>query len=169
VSSSFSVVVLFSDISRALYRVLVSTFPEINLLFGRGTSRRAAASDFCGQQSLTVVQDSVKKGGTPSGQRVATQKRLWDKEEEENPDAKTQREEDGKEAKRNFFSRDTARQSLTNIDIEMSGEPSAVPVFTTRTTPVQDPLLVFDPPPKKLDQRVDGQVYIHEDVLFRGL
>jgi hypothetical protein len=31
---------LFSDISRALYRVLVSTFPEFNLLFmGRGTSQ----------------------------------------------------------------------------------------------------------------------------------
>ena len=39
-SSSLSVVVLFSDISRALYRVLVSTFPEINLLLmGRGTSQ----------------------------------------------------------------------------------------------------------------------------------
>jgi hypothetical protein len=32
VSSSLSVVVLFSDISRALYRVVVSTFPEINIL-----------------------------------------------------------------------------------------------------------------------------------------
>jgi hypothetical protein len=39
-TSSLSVVVLFSDISRALYRVLVNTFPEINLLFmGRGTSQ----------------------------------------------------------------------------------------------------------------------------------
>ena len=50
----------------------------------------------------------------------------------------------------------------------MSGEPSATPVFTTRTTPEQDPLLEFDPPPKKLDQRVDGQVYIHEDSLLKG-
>ena len=30
-SSSLSVVVLFTDISRAMYRVLVSTFPEIYL------------------------------------------------------------------------------------------------------------------------------------------
>ena len=82
----------------------------------------------------------MKKGGTPSGQRAATHKRLRDIVEEKNPDAKTQREEDDKEAKRNFFSRDTARQSLSNIDIEMSSEPSATPVFTTRTTPVQDPL-----------------------------
>ena len=110
-----------------------------------------------------------EKGGAPSGQRAATQKRQRDKEEEKNPDAKTQREEDGKEAKRNFSSRDTARQSLPNIDIEMSGEPSAAPVFTTRTTPVNGPLLAFDPPPKKLDQRVDGQVYIHEDGLLKGV
>jgi hypothetical protein len=42
VSSSLSVVVLFSDISRALYRVLVGTFPEFNLLFmGRGTTSQA--------------------------------------------------------------------------------------------------------------------------------
>ena len=103
----------------------------------------------------------MNKGGAPSGQRAATQKRLRDKDEEKNPDAKTQREEDGKEARRNFFSRHTAHQSLPNIDIEMSGEPSAAPVFTTTTTPVQEPLLAFDPPPKKPDQRVDGQVYVH--------
>jgi hypothetical protein len=59
----------------------------------------------------------MNKGGAPSGQRTATQKRLRDKEEEKNPDAKTQREEDVKEAKRNFFSRHTARQSLPNIDV----------------------------------------------------
>ena len=113
----------------------------------------------------------MKKGGSPSGQRAATQKRLWDKEEEKTPDVKTQREweEDVKEAKRNFFSRHTAHQSLPNIEIEMSGEPSATPVFTTRTTPVQEPLLAFDPPPKKPDQRVDGQVYIHEDGLLKGV
>ncbi len=121
----------------------------------------------------------MKKGGTPSGQRAATEKRLRDKEEEknpdartqreENPDAKTQREEDGKEAKRNIFSHDTARQSFPNIDIEMSGEPSGSPVFTTRATPVNGPLLAFDPPPKNLDQRVDGQVYIHEDGLLKGV
>ncbi len=139
-SSSLSVVVLFSDISRALYRVLVSTFPEISHLFGRGTSQAQ-------QHQISVANNrwqscKMKKGGAPSGQRVATQKRLRDKEEEETPDAKTQREEAGKEAKRIFFSRDTARQSLPNIDIEMSGEPSAAPVFTTRTTPVQDPLLI---------------------------
>ena len=87
----------------------------------------------------------MNKGGAPSGQRTATQKRLRDKEEEKNPDAKTQREEDVKEAKRNFFSRHTARQSLPNIDIQMSGEPSAAPVSTTRTTPAQDRLLAFDP------------------------
>jgi hypothetical protein len=81
----------------------------------------------------------MKKGGVPSGQRSATQKRLWDKEEAKIPDTNTQREEDGKEAKRNFFSRDTTRLSLTNIEIEMSGEPSATPVITTRITPVQDP------------------------------
>jgi hypothetical protein len=111
----------------------------------------------------------MKKGGTPSGQRAATQKRLRDIVEEKNPNAKTQKEEDGKEARRNFFSRETPRQSLPNIDIEMSGEPSAAPVFTTRTTPVQEPLLAFDPPPKKPDQRVDGQVYIHEDGLLKGV
>jgi hypothetical protein len=33
----------------------------------------------------------MKKGGAPFGQRAATQKRLRDKEEEENLDAKTQR------------------------------------------------------------------------------
>ena len=58
---------------------------------------------------------------------------------------------------------------MPNIDIEMSGEPSAAPVFTTTTTPVQEPLLAFDPPPKKPDQRVDGQVYIHEDGLLKGV
>ncbi len=99
----------------------------------------------------------------------AAQKRLRDIAEEKNPDVKIQREEDGKEVKRNFFSRDTTRQSLTNIDIEMSSEPSATPVFTTRTTPVQDPLLALDTPPKKLDQRVDGQVFIHEDGLLKGV
>ena len=149
-SSSLSVVVLFSDISRALYRVLVSTFPEINLLFmGRGTSQAQ-------QHHISVTKNrwqscKMNKGGAPSGQRAATQKRLRDKEEEENPDAKTQREEVDKEAKRNFFSRHTAHQSLPNIDIEMSGEPSATPVFTTTTTPVQDPLLAFEHPPKKND------------------
>jgi hypothetical protein len=111
----------------------------------------------------------MNKGGAPSGQRAATQKRLRDKEEEKNPDAKTQREEDDKEAKRNFFSRHTAHQSLPNIEIEMSGEPSATPVFTTTTTPVQDPLLAFEHPPKKPDQRVDGQVYIHTDGLLKGV
>ncbi len=53
----------------------------------------------------------MEKGGAPCGQRASTLKRLRDKEEEENLDAKTQREEAGKEAKRNFFKRDTARQS----------------------------------------------------------
>ena len=112
-SSSLSVVVLFSDISRALYRVLVSTFPEIHLLFmGRGTSQAQ-------QHHISVAKNrwqscKMNKGGAPSGQRAATQKRLRDKEEEKNPDAKTQREEDDKEAKRNFFSRHTAHQSLTN-------------------------------------------------------
>ena len=57
----------------------------------------------------------MKKGGTPSSQRAGTQKRLRNKEEEKNPDAKIQREEDGKEAKRNFFSRDTARQLLSQV------------------------------------------------------
>jgi hypothetical protein len=108
----------------------------------------------------------MNKGGTPSGQWAATQKRLWDKEEEKNHDVKTQREEDDKEAKHNFFSRLTAHQSLTNIEIEMSGEPSTTPVFTTMTTPVQDPLLAFEHPPKKPDQRVDGQVCIHKDGLL---
>jgi hypothetical protein len=102
---------LFSDISRALYRVLVSTFPEINLIFmGRGTSQAQ-------QHQISVTNNHwqscmMKKGGTPSGQRAGTQKRLWDKEDEKTPDVKTQREEDDKEAKRNFFSRDTARHSL---------------------------------------------------------
>jgi len=147
VSTSLSVVVLFSDVSRALYRVLVSTCPEINLRFmGRGTSQAQ-------QHQISVANNrwqscKMKKGGAPSGQRAATQKRLRDKEEAKNPDAKTQREEDGKEAKRIFFSRDKARQSLPDIEIEMSDEPSATPVFTTRITPVQDPLLAFDPPPK---------------------
>jgi hypothetical protein len=111
----------------------------------------------------------MNKGGAPSGQRAATQKRLRDKEEEKNPDAKTQREEDDKEAKRNFFSRHTAHQSLPNMEIEMSGEPSATPVFTTTTTHVQDPLLAFEHPPKKPDQRVDGLVYIHKDGLLKGV
>ena len=111
----------------------------------------------------------MNKGGAPSGQRAATQKRLRDIAEEMNPDAKTQREEVGKEAKRNFFSRDITRQSLPNIDIEMSSEPTATPVFTTRTTPVADPLLALHPPPKKIDQRVDGQVYRHEDGLLKGV
>lgn len=51
----------------------------------------------------------------------------------------------------------------------MSGEPSATPVFTTTTTPVQDPLLAFEHPPKKPDHRVDGQVYIHKDGLLKGV
>ena len=149
-------------------RVLVSTFPEINILFmGRGT-RQAQ------QHQISVSNNrwqscKMNKGGAPSGQRTATQKRLRDKEEEKNPDAKTQREEDVKEAKRNFFSRHTARQSLPNIDIQMSGEPSAEPVSTTRTTPAQDRLLAFDPPPKQLDQRVHGQVYTPADGPFRGV
>jgi len=164
VSSSFSVVVLFSDISRALYRVLVSTFPEINLLFGRGTSQAQ-------QHQISVANNrwqscKMNKGGAPSGQRAATQKRLRDQEEEKNPDAKTQREEDGKAAKRNFFSRDKARQSLPSI--EMSAEPSVTPDFT-RTSPLQDPLVAFDPPPKKLQDRVDGQVYTPADGPFRGV
>jgi hypothetical protein len=54
----------------------------------------------------------MKKGGAPSGQRAATQKRLRDKEEAKNPDANTQREEDGKEAKRIFFQ---SRQSTSVI------------------------------------------------------
>jgi hypothetical protein len=58
----------------------------------------------------------MNKGGAPSGQRAATQKRLRDKEEEKNPDAKTQREEEDKEAKRNFSSHHTPHQSLSNID-----------------------------------------------------
>ena len=100
-SSSLSVVVLFSDISRALYRVLVSTFPEINLLFGRGTSQAQ-------QHQISVANNrwqscKMNKGGAPSGQRAATQKRLRDQEEEKNPDAKTQREEDDKE-RSSFFS-----------------------------------------------------------------
>ena len=111
----------------------------------------------------------MNKGGAPSGQRAATQKKLRDKEVEKTPDVKTQRKEDAKEAKRMFFTRDTGRQSLPNIDIEMSSEPSATPVFTTRTTPVQDPLLDFHPPPKKLDQRVHGQVYTPADGPFRGV
>ena len=164
-SSSLSVVVLFSDISRALYRVLVSTFPEFNLLFmGRGTSQAQ-------QHQISVANNrsqscKMKKGGAPSGQRASTQKRLRDKVEEKNPDAKTQREEDGKAAKRNFFSRDTARQSLPSI--EMSAEPSVTPAFT-RTSPLQDPLVAFDPPPKKLQDRVDGQVYTPADGPFRGV
>jgi len=168
VSTSLSVVVLFSDVSRALYRVLVSTCPEINLRFmGRGTSQAQ-------QHQISVANNlwqscKMKKGGAPCGQRASTLKRLRDKEEEENLDAKTQREQAGKEAKRNFFNRDTARQSLRNIDIEMSGEPSAAPVFTKTTTPVQEPLLAFDPPSKKPDQRVDGQVYIHEDGLLKSV
>jgi hypothetical protein len=61
------VVVLFSDISRALYRVLVNTFPEINLLFmGRGTSQAQ-------QHQISVVKNrwqscKMNKGGAPSGQ-----------------------------------------------------------------------------------------------------
>ena len=122
-SSSLSVVVLFSDISRALYRVLVSTFPEINLLFmGRWTSQAQ-------QHHISVAKNrwqscKMNKGGAPSGQRAATQKRLRDKEEEKNPDAKTQREEDDKEAKRNFFSRHTAHQSLPNMEI-LRNRPAA--------------------------------------------
>ena len=164
-SSSLSVVVLFSDISRALYRVLVSTFPEINILFmARGTSQAQ-------QHQICVANNrcqpcKMKKGGAPSGQRASTQKRLRDKVEEKNPDAKTQREEDGKAAKRIFFSRDTARQSLPSI--EMSAEPSVTPDFT-RTSPLQDPLVAFDPPPKKLQDRVDGQVYTPADGSFRGV
>jgi len=50
VSTSLSVVVLFTDVSRALYRVLVSTFPEINLLFGRGTSQAQ-------QHQISVAND----------------------------------------------------------------------------------------------------------------
>ena len=94
-STSLSVVVLFSDVSRALYRVLVSTCPEINLRFmGRGTSQAQ-------QHQISVANNrwqscKMKKGGAPSGQRAATHKRLRDKEEAKNPDAKTQREEDGK-------------------------------------------------------------------------
>ena len=87
----------------------------------------------------------MNRGGAPSGQRATTQKRLRDKEEEKTPDVKTQREVDDKEAKRNFFTRDTARQSFASIDIEMSDEPSATPALTTRTTLLQDPLVVFDP------------------------
>ena len=65
-----------------------------------------------------------------------------------------------------FFTLDTARQSLFNIEIEMSGEHNATQVFTTKITPVQDPLLSFDPPPKKIDNRVDGQVYTPADGPF---
>ncbi len=106
----------------------------------------------------------MKKGGSPSGQRAATQKRLRDKDEEKTPDAKTQREEDDKEATRIFFSRDTGRQPLPII--EMSVEPSVTPAFT-RTSSLQDPLVVFDPPSKKLQDRVDGQVYTPADGSFR--
>ncbi len=77
----------------------------------------------------------MNKGGAPSAQRAATQKRRRDKGE--NPDAETQREEDGKEANRNFFTRDTARQSFPSIDIEMSGETSATPGLTIRHTHVK--------------------------------
>jgi hypothetical protein len=70
--------------------------------------------DFVGRHSAKVVQDA-KRRGTLWPQRAATQKRLRDKVEEKTPDAKTQREEDGKEAKRNFFKRGTARQSLPSI------------------------------------------------------
>ena len=111
----------------------------------------------------------MKKGGVPSRQRGTMQKRLRDKEEEKTPDDKTQREEDVKEANHMFFTRDTTRQSLPNIEIEMPGEPSATPVFTTRTIPVKDTLLAFDPPPKELDNRVDGQVYTPDDGPFRGV
>jgi hypothetical protein len=101
-----------------------------------------------------------------SGQWASTQKRLRDKVEEKNPDAKIQREEDVKTSKRNYFSHDTSRQSLSNI--EMSSEPSVTPSFT-RTSPLQDPLVAFDPPPKKLQDRVDGQVYTPADGSFRGV
>ena len=47
----------------------------------------------------------MEKGGVPYGQREDTHKRLRDIAEEKNPDAKTQREEDVKEASRIFFSR----------------------------------------------------------------
>ena len=134
-SSSLSVVVLFSDISRALYRVLLSTFPEIYLLF-MGRETRQAQQDQISVANNPWQSCKMKKGGAPSGQRAATQKRLRDIVEEKNPNAKTQREEDGKEARRIFFSRETPRQSLPNLDIEMSSEPSATPVFTARTTPV---------------------------------
>ena len=167
-SSSLSVVVLTSDISRALHRVLVSTFPEIYLLFmGRGS--RQAQQDHVSVANNHCQSCKMKRGGTPCGQRASTQKRLRDEVEENNPDAKTQREEDGKAAMRNFFNPQTPRQSLPNIESEMSSEPSETPLFTTRTTPVQDPLLAFDPPPKKLDQRVHGQVYTPADGPFRGV
>ena len=167
-SSSLSVVVLTSDISRALHRVLVSTFPEIYLLFmGRGS--RQAQQDHVSVANNHCQSCKMKRGGTPCGQRASTQKRLRDEVEENNPDAKTQREEDGKAAMRNFFNRQTPCQSLPNIESEMSSEPSETPLFTTRTTPVQDLLLAFDPPPKKLDQRVHGQVYTPADGPFRGV
>jgi hypothetical protein len=141
VSSSLSVVVLTSDISRALHRVLVSTFPEIYLLFmGRGS--RQAQQDHVSVANNHCQSCKMKRGGTPCGQRASTQKRLRDEVEENNPDAKTQREEDGKAAMRNFFNRQTPRQSLPNIESEMSSEPSETPLFTTRTTPVQDLLLL---------------------------
>jgi len=50
----------------------------------------------------------MKKSGSPSGQWAATEKRLRDKEEEKTPDAKTQRKENVKQAKRMFFTRETA-------------------------------------------------------------
>ena len=83
---------------------------------GTGTSQAQ-------QHQISVANNrwqscKMKKGGAPSGQRAATQKRLRDKEEEKTPDAKTQRKEDAKQAKRIFFTRDTARQSLPNIDID---------------------------------------------------
>jgi hypothetical protein len=67
---------------------------------GRGTSQAQ-------QHQISVPKNhwqscKMNKGGTPSGQRAATQKRLRDKEEEKTPDSKTQREEGAKSINEDF-------------------------------------------------------------------
>ena len=83
-------------------------------------------------------------------------KRQRDKEEDKNSDVKTQREENVEKTNHNLFSavtRDTARQSFPGV--EMSAEPSTTPEIG-RSIPLQDPLVSFDPPPEKLQNR-DGR------------
>ena len=83
-------------------------------------------------------------------------KRQRDKEEDKNSDVKTQREENVEKTNHNLFSavtRDTARQSFPGV--EMSAEPSTTPEIE-RSIPLQDPLVSFDPPPEKLQNR-DGR------------